>query len=394
MEVALEDVQAAARRIDGHVLRTPCIWRSDADLASGCSGLRLHFKAENFQRGGSFKARGALHAVLCHEECRAAARRTREHSTTIVDGDGVVSESAVESNRADVPAVVVAHSSGNHASAVAWAASVVGLEAEVVIPHGAPTCKVEAAVKNGAKVVRCESNMKAREECARQVEENHARAGKPVLFVAPFDDPRVIAGQGTVAVEMLAQVPHLDVIVAPISGGGLLSGIAVAAKAIKPSIRVIGAEPRGTSEHELKTEPGEDGDLGRADAALSLRRGTRTPCEAPNTLADGLRATVGRITWPFLRELVDDVVVVDDAHIVRAMQVCFETLKMVVEPSGATSLAAVMSPQFQDHPLLVGCTDVGVVLSGGNVDLDVLWTDVSARAHPSVRQAASARFSS
>lgn len=294
-------------------------------------------------------------------------------------------------NQEDVQAVVVAHSSGNHASAVAWAASVVGLEAQVVIPHGAPTCKVEAAVKNGAKLVRCDSNMCAREQAARLVMEEHAKEGKPVLFVAPFDDPRVIAGQGTVAIEMLEQVPNLDVIVAPISGGGLLSGIAVAAKAIKPSIRIIGAEPRGTDGGEEGTES--DADLGRADAALSLRRGARTPCAAPATFADGLRATVGRITWPLLRDLVDDVVVVDDAHIVRAMQVCFETLKMVVEPSGATSLAAVMTPQFQHHPLLAGRTDVGVVLSGGNMDLDVLWTESSARAHPCVREASLARFS-
>jgi threonine dehydratase len=307
--IGIDDVRAAAQRMGSHVHRTPVMTSRTLDALSG---RRVYLKCENLQRGGAFKARGALNAVLCLEP----ALRARG---------------------------VVTHSSGNHGQALALAASVAGATATVVIPRGAPEVKRAAVEAYGARTVRCEPTLAAREATARAIVERTGAA-----LIPPYDHPAVIAGQGSLALELLEQVPELDVLVAPVGGGGLISGIAVAARALRPSVVVIAAEPSGAD-----------------DAARSKAAGQRLLQLDPRTIADGLRTSLGELTWPVLRDLVESVVTVDDSEIVLAMRLLFERVKLVVEPSGAVALAAVLSGR-------VGGQHVGVVLSGGNVDLGAL----------------------
>lgn len=305
-----EDITAAAGRIAGHATLTPVLRSSSLDALAGCE---LHFKCENLQRGGAFKFRGACNAVFALDEA-AAAR-------------GVVTQS-----------------SGNHGAAVAMACRLRGVPATVVVPEGAARVKLDAITRQGATVIRCAPTQSARDATTAQVLE---RTGG--TLVHPFDDPHVIAGQGTAALELMAQVPGLDAVMAPISGGGLLSGTLLAAHGLAPGIAVYGAEPEQA-----------------ADAHASLARGERVRDWPIDTICDGLRAHLGKLTFEVLRGRVE-VLLASEAEIEAAMRLVFERMKLVIEPSSAVPLAAVL----RHRPLFSG-RRVGVILSGGNVDLDRL----------------------
>ena len=312
-------IEDARERIAGKVNITPVLTSSTLD---GLSGARLFFKCENFQKGGAFKARGATNAVFSLSE--SVARRG-----------------------------VATHSSGNHAGALARAAALRGIRAYVVMPDNTPQAKRDAVARYGAEVTWCAPTQAARESTVRQV-----LAATGATLIHPYDDLLVMAGQATAAVELLSAVPDLEVLLCPVSGGGLLSGTAVAAKTLKPGIRVIGVEPAGAD-----------------DAARSLHAGRIVPVEHPNTIADGLRATVGERPFAEIRRLVEDITTVTDAAIVRAMRQLWEVMKIVVEPSGAVPYAALL-----DAPPALRGRRIGIIISGGNLDLDHLpW---SAAASP------------
>lgn len=305
------DILAAAARIAPHARVTPVLRARSLDALAGCE---LHFKCENLQRVGAFKFRGACNAVFSLDEAQAAR--------------GVVTQS-----------------SGNHGAAIALACRLRGIRATVVVPHGAPKVKLAAIRDFGAQIVPCETAQSARDAVTAEV---LARTGG--VLVHPFNDPRVIAGQGTATLELLREVPGLDTVMAPVSGGGLLSGTAIAAHGVDPGIRVLGAEPEGAR-----------------DAHDSLRLGERITGRATDTISDGLRAELGTLTFSILRQHVADILLVDDAETVAAMRLVWERLKLVIEPSCAVPLAAVLR-----HPEEFAGRRVGIILSGGNVDLDAL----------------------
>ena len=309
-----ELITQARERITGKVNLTPVFTSSTLD---GLSGARLHFKCENLQKGGAFKARGATNAVFALSE--REARRG-----------------------------VATHSSGNHGAALARAAALRGIRSYIVMPDNTAQAKRDAVARYGAEITWCAPTLAARESTVRQV-----LAATGATLVHPYDDLRVMAGQGTAAVELLEAVPNLDVLLCPVGGGGLLSGCAVAARTIKPDIRVIGVEPAGAD-----------------DAARSLRAGRIVPVEHPNTIADGLRATIGERPFAEIRRLVAEIVTVNDEAIVRAMRQLWEVLKIVVEPSGAVPYAALL-----DAPAALRGRRIGIIVSGGNLDLDHLpWS--------------------
>jgi threonine dehydratase len=307
-------IQEARERIAGRVGVTPVLTSTTLDAQAGA---RLHFKCENFQKCGAFKARGATNAVFALPE--AQARRG-----------------------------VATHSSGNHAAALAYAARLRGIPAHIVMPDNTVQTKRAAVRRYGGEITYCESTLAAREHAAREL-----IAATGAILVHPYDDLAVMAGQATLAVELLTQVPDLDLILAPVGGGGLLSGTAVAAKALKPAIRVIGVEPAGAD-----------------DAARSFRAGRILPSLTPDTIADGLRGALGERPFAEIRRLVDDITTVSDESIVSAMRQLWEVMKIIIEPSGAVPYAALLG----DRPQLRGLR-IGVVLSGGNLDLERLpWT--------------------
>jgi len=307
-------IQEARERIAGRVGVTPVLTSTTLDAQAGA---RLHFKCENFQKCGAFKARGATNAVFALSESQA--RRG-----------------------------VATHSSGNHAAALAYAAGLRGIPAYIVMPDNTVQTKRAAVRRYGGEITYCESTLAAREHAAREL-----IAATGAILVHPYDDLAVMAGQATLAVELLTQVPDLDLILAPVGGGGLLSGTAVAAKTLKPAIRVIGVEPAGAD-----------------DAARSFRAGRILPSLTPDTIADGLRGALGERPFAEIRRLVDDITTVSDESIVSAMRRLWEVMKIIVEPSGAVPYAALLA----DRPELRGLR-IGVVLSGGNLDLERLpWT--------------------
>lgn len=367
----LKDVRAAAKRIKGIAKVTPVMTCSSIDAVAG---RQLFFKCENLQKGGAFKFRGALNSVMLllsgggkgtkGRKAKKEKKGKKKDSSSSSSGDGDDGGGGGGAAEAEAAAdvAVVCHSSGNHAAALALAARMRGAKAHIVVPRDAPRCKIEAVRAYGGDLVLCEPTMEAREAaCARVAAETGA------VFIPPYDYGPVIAGQGTIALELLKQVKRLDAIVVPVSGGGMISGVAVAAKALRPSVRVVAAEPRGSND--------------AADAAESKRRGERAhDMPKPRTIADGLQARLGDLTWPIVRDLVDEVVVVDDSEIVAAMRLLFERAKVVVEPSGAAGLAAALSEAGREA--LRGCGRVGVVLSGGNVDFEArgFWEAWSAAA--------------
>jgi len=309
--VDLAAVRAAHARIRPHVHRTPMLTSRSLDAAAES---KLFFKCENLQKVGAFKARGACNAVFSLDD--AEARRG-----------------------------VITHSSGNHGAAVAWAAGRRGIPAWVVMPENSAEIK-KAAVKGlGATVRFCAPTLEARDTtCAAVLAETGA------VLVHPYDDWRVIAGQGTAALELLEEVPDLDAIITPVGGGGLLSGTAIASRGIKPSIHVYGAEPAGAD-----------------DAWRSLQSGRIVPQTDPRTIADGLRSSLGVKTFAVLSTLVDAIGTTSEEAIVRAMRLTWDKLKLVIEPSSAVPLAALL-----ERKLPVAGLRVGIVISGGNVDLDRL----------------------
>jgi threonine dehydratase len=308
-ETTLDDIHRAHARIVDWIHRTPVL---TSRRLNRLTGAEIYFKCENFQKTGAFKARGALNAVLALTEEEAARG-------------------------------VATHSSGNHAAALSWAAGLREIRATVVMPRTASRIKVAAVEGYGGRIVFCEPNHKAREEAAaRIIRETGAQ------MVHPYNDPRIIAGQATAAVELLDEVPELDAIVCPVGGGGLLAGTAIVAKSLRPGMKVYGGEPEGA-----------------ADASQSLLSGVRTPVPNPASIADGLLAFVGDLTFPVIQRSVDAIATVSDEAITAAMRQLLETLKIAVEPSGATGYAALASGKLEVKGL-----KVGVILSGGNVDLD------------------------
>lgn len=307
----LSDVEVAAGRIAGLVRRTPVMTSRSLDALVGCS---LHFKCENLQRIGAFKYRGACNAVFSLSDEQASR--------------GVVTQS-----------------SGNHGAAVALACRTRGVPATVVVPANAPKIKLAAIADFGARIVPCEVGQANRDRVTAQV---LAETGGHLVH--PFNDARVIAGQGTATLELLDEVPDLDALIAPVSGGGLLSGTGIAGHGRKPDVSIYGAEP-----------------LGARDAHDSLRDDRRVTGRDVQTICDGLRAELGILTFAILRDHVHDVLLVDDAQTVAAMRLIWERMKLVVEPSAAITLAAIIG-----HRHLFQGKRVGVILSGGNVDLDQL----------------------
>lgn len=310
-EVTFEDVQIASRRIESYVHRTPVITCSTLDQMAG--GTRLFFKAENFQKVGAFKFRGACNAVFSLDESDAARG-------------------------------VVTHSSGNHAQALALAARQRGIKAHIVMPTSAPAVKKAAVIGYGGNVIECEPTLAARESTAARVQEQQG-----ATFVHPYDDPRVIAGQGTAALELIAEAGPLDAIIAPVGGGGLISGTCLAVAGLSPETMVIAAEPAG------------------ADDAFQSKQADRLiPQSAPQTIADGLLTSLGELTWPFVRDRVAAVETVTDEEIIAAMKLFWSRTKALIEPSSATAVAVALRKSWKPGQR------VGVILSGGNVDLDRL----------------------
>ena len=307
----LDTIRAAHERIRPYIHRTPVLtnsWLNDACRAS------LFFKCENFQKVGAFKARGATNAVFALDD--ETARRG-----------------------------VATHSSGNHGAAVARAAKLRGIPAHIVMPSNSAKVKIRAVEGYGAQVVFCEPTEESREiKCAEVINQTGA------TLIHSFENEHVIAGQGTAAMELLEDIIDLDVIMCPVGGGGLLSGAAIAAKSMRPQIKVIGAEPANAD-----------------DAAQSFRAGRRLVTEKKFTIADGLRTNIGQLNFEIVQQYVDDIVTVSEEAIVSAMRTIWETMKIVIEPSAAVPYAAIQGSKID-----LGGKRIGIILTGGNVDLDAL----------------------
>ena len=305
------DIHAAVARLAGTAHRTPVLTSISLDAMAGAT---LFFKCENFQKGGAYKFRGALNAVrlLTDEQARHG---------------------------------VVTHSSGNHATCLALAARLRGIPAYIVVPRNAPLIKQRAIAAYGGQLTLCEPTL-----AARQAEADRIQRATGAVFIHPYDDLAVIAGQATVGAEFLEQVPQLDVLVAPVSGGGLLSGLCLVAHALAPQVEVWGAEPALAD-----------------DAFRSLRDGQLLANHNPATIADGLRASLSERTFGIIRQHARGIVTVTEEQIIAAMRAVWERMKLVVEPSGVVPLAAALAA-----PEKFRGRRVGVVLTGGNVDLEKL----------------------
>jgi threonine dehydratase len=308
--IDLDAIRGAHARIRPYIHRTPVLTSSRLDAASGGS---LFFKCENFQKVGAFKARGATNAVFALDE--ATARRG-----------------------------VATHSSGNHAAALSRAAKLRGIPAHIVMPSNSAKVKVRAVESYGAHITFCEPNDVSREAaCAEVIAKTDA------TLIHSFENEDVMAGQGTAALEFLEQA-DIDLLLCPVGGGGLLSGSAIAAKAMRPQIKVIATEPANAN-----------------DAAQSFRAGRRIVTEKKFTIADGLRTNVGTPNFPIIQRYVDDIVTVSEEAIISAMRTIWETMKIIIEPSAAVPYAAVLEKKID-----VGGRAVGIILTGGNIDLDAL----------------------
>ena len=322
-----KDVSSAAETLDGVAHRTPVFTSRTLDQRSAAS---VFLKCENFQRTGSFKFRGAFNAVHC------LAAEQRNHG-------------------------VITHSSGNFAQALALAARLSETSATVVMPKDSTPAKIRASQAYGARVVLCEPVQASRVETTRRVQEQTG-----ATFVDSHDDPKIIAGQGTVLLELVdhvrlhkdrtqeGSIDPLDVILAPVGGGGLLAGTAIAAKHLCPSCRVIGCEPAAAD-----------------DAFRSLRQGQRIVDFVPRTIADGLRTPLGGLNFVVIQRLVHEIITVSESEIVDAMQWAWERLKIVIEPSSAVALAPLLASDFRFKG-----SRIGVILSGGNVDLDPFFASL------------------
>lgn len=324
-------IEAARRRLEGRIHRTPLL--SATLLGRRAGGVTLHLKAENLQKTGSFKVRGVLNRL-----------------TALSDADrerGVVTVSA-----------------GNHAQALAWGSSSVGVDCRVVMPESAPEAKIEASRGYGADVI-LESDVFAAFERARRIASEEGRT-----FVHPFDDPEIVAGQATVGLEIVEEAPELDMVVVPVGGGGLIAGVATAVGRLRPEVRVFGVEPEGA-----------------ASMRRSLDAGEPVRLEAVETIADGLGSPMaGEVTYPIVRDRVEDVLLVSDDEIAAAIGPLLTFTKLLAEPAGAAGVAALLAGRV---PVEEGET-VAVVLSGGNVDLDrvadMLTSDGDVRSRKDERR--------
>jgi threonine dehydratase len=308
----------AHERIRPRIHRTPVLTSKSLDALAGA---RLYFKCENLQKTGSFKIRGATNAIflLTDEEARRG---------------------------------VVTHSSGNHAAAIACAARWRGITASIVMPKNAPAVKCRAVESYGGKITFCEPNVTSRSETAARIQ---AETG--AVMIHPYDDDRIIAGQSTAAKELLEDIPDLDAVLSPVSGGGLLSGTCLGAKGVKPAVKVFGCEPERAD-----------------DAYRSLKTGKLQALETSDTIADGLRASLAPRTFAILQKLVDGILLVSEAEIVAAMKLTWERMKIVIEPSSAVTLAPMLrSGASQEIGVAErpaeGTPRIGIILSGGNVEL-------------------------
>ena len=311
ISIDFDKIRAAHERIRAYINRTPVLTSLRLDEASGAS---LFFKCENFQKIGAFKARGATNAVFALDDA------TARHG-------------------------VATHSSGNHGAAVARAAKLRGIPAHIVMPSNSAKVKVRAVESYGAHIVFCEPMEEAREaQCAEVIKKTSA------MLIHSFENADVMAGQGTAAMELLEEVPDLDLVMCPVGGGGLLSGTAVAAKSMQPKIKVVAAEPENVD-----------------DSAQSFRAGKRIVTEKKFTIADGLRTNIGEPNFAIVQRYVDDIVTVSEAAIVSAMRTIWETMKIIIEPSAAVPYAAI-----QERKIDIAGKCVGIILTGGNVDLDAL----------------------
>ncbi len=307
----LDSVRAAHERIRAHIHRTPVLTSSPLNKGSSAS---LFFKCENLQKIGAFKARGASNAVFSLDD--VTARRG-----------------------------VATHSSGNHGAALARAAKLRGIPAHIIMPSNSAKVKVRAVEGYGSRIVFCEPTEAARESACAEV---IAKTGATLIH--SFENEDVIAGQGTAAVELLEDVPDVDLVVCPVGGGGLLCGTAVAAKSMRPKIKVMAVEPANAD-----------------DAAQSFRAGRLIRTEKKFTIADGLRTNVGAPNFSIIQRYVDDIVTVSEEAIIAAMRTVWETMKIIIEPSAAVPYAAILESKID-----IGGKRVGMIVTGGNVDLDAL----------------------
>lgn len=312
LPVTFADVCTAASRLNGVANHTPVM---TSRTFNAMTGREVFFKCENFQRGGAFKFRGAYNRLA-------------------------------QLNDAEKKRGVVAFSSGNHAQGVALAAKLLNIPAAIVMPNDAPPVKLAATRGYGAEVIVYDRLTGNREAIARQLADERG-----MTLVPPFNDPHIIAGQGTAALELIEEVTDLDAIVTPVGGGGLISGCAIAAKGMRPSIQIIGVEA-----------------VGADDAKQSLTRGEIVHIAPPNTIADGIRTqAIGTLTFAIMRELVSDIVLVSDEEIIAALRFVLPRMKMIVEPTGAVPIAAVMQNRIPAN-----LKRVGVIVSGGNISSEIL----------------------
>ena len=314
-EPTIKDIREASYRIRPFSHRSPVFTCS---AINRMSEAELFFKCENFQKVGAFKIRGATNAVF------------------------------ILSNKEAMKGVAT-HSSGNHAAALALAAHLRGIKAYVVMPNNAPQIKRAAVADYGAEIILCQPTLKAREERLAEVVDHTGAA-----FIHPYNDYRVIAGQGTAALELCEEIPNLDIMMTPVGGGGLLSGTAITVSAISPKTQIIAAEPERAD-----------------DAYRSFHAGRIIPSVNPDTIADGLLTSLGSLTFPIIKHYVNDIVTVTEDAIVHAMRTIWERMKIIVEPSAAVPLGAILTKRIP-----VSGKRIGIILSGGNVDLANLpWND-------------------
>lgn len=311
MPLTLNDISTAAQRIKPYIHRTPVLTNESLNRRTGA---QVYLKCENLQKAGTFKFRGACNAVFSLGDDQVA--------------DGVST-----------------HSSGNHAQALALAAKLRGIPAYIVMPRSAPNVKKEAVAGYGGQITFCESTLEARESTLSKIAEE---TGSTVVH--PYDNEWVIAGQGTAALELLEEIPELDMIIAPVGGGGLISGTAISATCVQNGIRVIAAEPEMAD-----------------DAHRSMQAGEIVPSTNPKTIADGLLTSLGKITFPIIQGRVEQVITVSEPAIIESMKFIWERAKIIIEPSAAVAVAVLWEGKIDLSRLRVG-----VILSGGNVDLEKL----------------------
>ncbi len=310
---SIDDIRAAAGRIKGVGHRTPILTSQTLDEMAG---RKLFFKCENFQKVGAFKLRGGWNAVSMLSDEEAAKG-------------------------------VCTHSSGNHAQAVAFSAMKRGIASYIVMPNNVPDVKLDAVKGYGANIILCEPTLEARETT---LDEIRKKTGAQVVH--PFNNPNVIAGQGTAALEMIEDLGTLDAMIAPIGGGGLMSGTCIATRSLLPETKLFGAEPAGAD-----------------DAYRSLKEGKIIPQTDPDTICDGLLTSLGEYTWNILKDHLEAIYTVTDDEVINAMRLVWERMKIIIEPSSATAVAVALKSEFK---ALEGLEKVGIILTGGNVELSKL----------------------